>query len=822
MRLNFRKISAVLASSVMSMSGVAFAAAASWPMPFVEGGSADVAIVYGTGEGVSSLDIIQAGNIQSNLQSSLGGTPGTPTTITGGDSLLIAKSSDNLNLGDTWGVFTGTVDDDDLGTLLADGTFVAEDNDDFDYEQKITLGSPTFEHFRDSDYEEEVGLSDKTPTLGFKISSNTFIMNYTLDFTQDAESTVTGGDLDDIEGADLPLMGRTYFVSDMDNSTLQLELLDSANVQTVSEGETVTVESGGNSYEVSISFIDADEVKFLVNGQTVPTASKLSVGETSKLADGAYIGVRDISKLEVSGELGQVTFSIGTGKLEITTGSDVKLNDEDVDGVKGYVTRGTASGDTQKIDKIVLEWITDDEEFLTPESELVMPGFEAVKFTMADFMRPSEEEVTIEPDGDDSMQMTVPIKDGSVSFNFLYANSTGEFKGIGKDANEQLATSNGTTLTYQEKDSSAADVHEYFVASYAITQEAESYLLRAKVDFDSTNSRNEVTIDKRDSSGWTQVCEEKIATDTCDIGDVSLTITTIGFTSGGAENVTFTAGTDVVFDEIYTTGGLKIYLPFLGMSGSSVNGEINFTDNITLTAGHSLDSFYLFMDGEDKDDNIGSGVEFNFTINDNSDGNLQVQEVNNAGTAGPGGIEQEDTSTYEAYIVDEVAPRILHFTNPDEDYAQVFYPTGDSESYAEVFLSEESAMITSGASGTTGTGGTLGEVLVKDTEVASVTSKNLVIVGGTCINSAAATALGVSARTCGSAFTDATGVGSGQFLLKGVDGAFTTGKLALVVAGYEAADTVNAAKFLTTQTVDTDGEYLGTSSTSATMVTSEA
>jgi hypothetical protein len=163
MKINFRKISAVLASSVMSMSGVAFAAAASYPAPFVEGGVADVAIVYGTGSGVSSLDIIQAGNIQSDLQANLGPSDQTDTEVTGGDSVLIAKSSDNLNLGNTWGVFTGTVDDDDLSTLLADGTYVAEDNDDFDYEQKITLGTPTLTHFRDSDYEEEAGLSEKTP-----------------------------------------------------------------------------------------------------------------------------------------------------------------------------------------------------------------------------------------------------------------------------------------------------------------------------------------------------------------------------------------------------------------------------------------------------------------------------------------------------------------------------------------------------------------------------------------------------------------------------------------------------------------------------------
>jgi len=93
-----------------------------------------------------------------------------------------------------------------------------------------------------------------------------------------------------------------------------------------------------------------------------------------------------------------------------------------------------------------------------------------------------------------------------------------------------------------------------------------------------------------------------------------------------------------------------------------------------------------------------------------------------------------------------------------------------------------------------------------------------VIVGGSCINSAAATALGVSPKTCGAAFTAATGVSSGQFLIKSVQDKFSTGKLALVVAGYTAADTGNAATYLTKKTVDTSKTYKGTSATEATLV----
>ncbi|MCK9570608.1 hypothetical protein M0R72_16790, partial [Candidatus Pacearchaeota archaeon] len=99
-------------------------------------------------------------------------------------------------------------------------------------------------------------------------------------------------------------------------------------------------------------------------------------------------------------------------------------------------------------------------------------------------------------------------------------------------------------------------------------------------------------------------------------------------------------------------------------------------------------------------------------------------------------------------------------------------------------------------------------------EVSSVSSKNLIVVGGSCINSVAANLLGAA---CGADFTEKTGVGSGQFLIQSIASPYSTGKIALVVAGFEAADTVNAATYLRTQTVDTTAgkKYKGSSATSA-------
>jgi hypothetical protein len=748
---------------------------------------------------------------------------GTTTTATGGDSVLLAKASDNLNLGDTWGVFTGSVDDDDLKSILADGTYVADDNDEFDFEQKIELGAPTLAHFRDSDYESLVGLSERTPTVGFRLTSGTHVLNYTLDFTQDAESDVSGTDLDDLEGSDLTLFGKNFYISDWKNGTAagntgKLTLLDSAVTSSVAEGESVSVTSGDSTYSVSLEFIGSATVKFNVNGEVTNT---LNSGETFRLSDNAYIGVREINTQDYQGGIKTVEFSIGSGKLELTHAADLKLNDETLTGVSGYLVKGTYSDAVQKINKIVIKWDTDEEEFVTPETELEMPGFGGVKFTMSDFARSVEEKVTVAPDGDNSIEITVPIKDGMVSFNLLYSTAAagGNFTGIGKAADERLATtSDPNSLVFYEKQNSA-DYHEWFVASYNISSEAESYLLRARITKDTTDNRNETDIDKRVGGDWVEVCNEKIAGDSCDIGQVTLNIGTIAKTAA-TESVNISGGTNVNFNTIYTAGGLRIYLPFEA-NASTASGAINLTQpddlpsNLTKPVGHSTESWYLEFDGENKDEDIAGGTAFNMTLDNTASTNnpLHVSEVNRGGTGGPLGLEIGDTSTYEVYVVDDVAPRILHYTNPDEDWAEVYYPRGDSESFAEVFLAETGTVFTAGVAG--GGVGSLGDVLVKDSEVSSVSSKHLIVVGGSCINSAAANLVG--GALCGSSWESSTGAGSGQFLIQSFGDAYSSGKVALLVAGYNAADTVNAATYLRNQAVDTAAgmKYIGTSSTSA-------
>jgi hypothetical protein len=95
--------------------------------------------------------------------------------------------------------------------------------------------------------------------------------------------------------------------------------------------------------------------------------------------------------------------------------------------------------------------------------------------------------------------------------------------------------------------------------------------------------------------------------------------------------------------------------------------------------------------------------------------------------------------------------------------------------------------------------GSVGNMIFKDTETSAYAGKNVVIVGGSCVNSAAAKVLGISFNegdtlgTCGEEFTSATGAAIGQFLIKK---GLLNGNSAIVVAGYGAEDTKAAVEYL--------------------------
>jgi hypothetical protein len=75
-------------------------------------------------------------------------------------------------------------------------------------------------------------------------------------------------------------------------------------------------------------------------------------------------------------------------------------------------------------------------------------------------------------------------------------------------------------------------------------------------------------------------------------------------------------------------------------------------------------------------------------------------------------------------------------------------------------------------------------------------NKNLIAVGGSCVNSVSADALELTFPTCGAAAAEAFGISEGEGAITVVASPYKTGKYIVLVAGYDVANTRAAASAL--------------------------
>lgn len=782
MKFNFKQISAVVASIMLGVTGIAGAIAANYPKPFVTDHAGSFAVVYGSDAATS--DQTQATNIAEQLQDMVG------TASLGEEYYKFEKTSTKFHLGDNiTQVISASIDDDELPTLLGEGKYIDDDNDEFDYTQKIDMG-PNLQltMFEDNDYAED------EPTVGFKVPNGVTILNYTLDFSDEPL-------ISDLTTTDLPLMGKTYYIlsnSSTSSSTyLKLTLLDSADSAVVSEGETKTI----SGHDVSISFISSTEVKLDVDGEVTST---LEEGETQKLADEDYVGIKDIMYVSKDTGISSVELSIGSGKLELTSESEIQINDETVSGIYAYLTNSTAAIDTSTVtlDKIVIKWDADEDTFITETSSATMPGFEIVKLYFDGLDYPAEETIQIQQGGELYATLeNFPLKDGPADIDFLYATTAGTFIGIGKDGDDLLVTSNATSGT--QNITFDSDTDAYFVVSWSDGSDAESYLMRCS-NFVLDGSNNETDIQYYKDGSWTNAKSGAQNTDTFSLGNAELAVGNI-IRTGHSVSIWNNSGNTGLNGTLYSEEGMKIHLPrhITNFTVDNSTGAWNTSVNAT--------AFSLHMEEEDKDDAKGAGDDIYVVIGWDSSGTAEV-EVSNYSTTNADATSREidDTDVWRDFAYSELATELL-FNKPSSGQKSLKVMYHGTEVEAGVYISSPEST----------DGGDLGDVLVTDAEVSAVQGRNLIVVGGTAVNTVAAELIDVPYPTKTDAWTAATGVGTGQLLIQSFNSPYQTGKIAVLVAGYEAADTTAGAQRLINQpsTIDTTvgNKYVyqtGTSGTS--------
>jgi len=195
------------------------------------------------------------------------------------------------------------------------------------------------------------------------------------------------------------------------------------------------------------------------------------------------------------------------------------------------------------------------------------------------------------------------------------------------------------------------------------------------------------------------------------------------------------------------------------------------------------------------------------------------------------GSTKDDAETDEIYVGKNIGTReddvMDHYgivikdpeNNADNDRVLLEIPS--EQVYAEVSVKGQGSVITTTETNEVETNETsnetvidvpevieLGGIIVKDTEINSVKDRNLIIVGGSCINAEAARLL--EGKACGSDFTLKTGVTAGKALIQTFASPHNSNKVAVVVAGYNAADTTKAVNQIinTALNIDLGQKYI--------------
>lgn len=900
MKFNFKKISAIGSSLLLAgMSIAAPIAAANYPNPFVVGGAANVAVVYGTGEGVSSLDIIQAGNIQSNLQSYMGGgSTSTEATVTGEAAPLFSGGT-RLYINDSLNTVKTVLTSSNLPIVLKDQSFSG--NVDASMTQKLDIGSDpkiTFAKQPTSSDDPSYGLTTST-------TQTKYIYNATATFNKAVNFSHA-----DSEGESITLFGMDFTVGAATDTDTLVLLKSAEKLDLDSDNPSAEVTIEGKSYTVELVSASDTAATIRVIDSSGSSESKEITEAQSKKVNGVTVAVTtaDETNLKLSASI-----VAGSNKLTFEDGSSVTQGEDDsvIDGTlvdfgagnPNNLTTFTISVYAPESDK---DAIKEGESYIDPVYGTFKVDFSGFNIAQ-DTTSTARETISIDTNGDDKMDVKFTDHRGyEKTITWAKNTTTIGLRLMHDDDKRNITVVEMKNITYQE----------YVV----VGNEDEGYLLKL------SSIKNQTSGYSNDYCKFTDVFSGDTYETTwvsdgvgsISIGGKSYNVYTDGASDSATESYQVhldypdSSGNGVVilYPTIQTSKGAKIafyepqtldldnygrratgaiegyniteiktpdgdgYESVTAISHfrnvADVNGTWNFTvDGAVQTIGTNAANRSGVSEGLLW--NV-EGVQFNIT-NTNS---TSVAKIGNQTTIylveadGDGNInkpalivweEKDDNNAYQALIVEleegatgddglgidsvedtwsnaasgwkaskasdskkedrgDLWGSLITVDSSDSDQksATISYP--DEQLYGQIYISEEAATIIAGGASVSGST-QLGDVLVKDSEVSSVSSKNLVIIGGSCINSAAAKVLGVSGKTCGAAFTESTGVGSGEFLIKSVSGAYTEGKIALVVAGYEVADTVNAATYLRTQVVDTSKEYKGTSSTTATLVTTE-
>src|SRR3989344_5130227 len=881
MKFNFRKITSALASSAMFGTTVALAAAASFPAPFVQNGAADVAIVYGNAlDLVAVTDISTALSSALATGSSTGVvtndayalfTSSTPLQINNSiASVRASVTESNLPavLGDT--EFSGNVDATAVFQIVPGPnriTFAKQPTSSDEPTLAVTMGtsgtsSPfylynattTFNkavNFTHADSEgEEIVLFGQTFTIGSATDDDELVLFKAAETIQlsvggttsvPTQTVEVGGDTYTIELVSASDTSATIRVTNSAGTSDQKEINEAASKKI-------------NGLEVSVNNADESTATNIIQAEVVVGASRIKLqnnaavlmgtdddtidGTKAYFANGPYPG--NITKITVSvfaPDSSSDAIQVGESYTDPVFGSfRLAFSDDSVEEGDWETISVQASG-TEKVSFGFTNW-QDKElssfEFVNNKSG---EGLSTAYLGDDDWSIFVQEMATI---NESAYAMVGNEDDGYLVKLRTLTNGTSDY------SNDKVVLEN----VFDSTDTWTASLTEEGVGTVQIG--SKSYTVTYVYDTTASNSDQKfVRLNDGDSSADNMILYPTIETSkgaklslyeplTIDLDNWDGSAEVDGFMLPDGDGYTTIAASTGV-------GGSDLSLNWT--IGSSVLQVNDTSRSVNATVGQFT---YAFIGAGDADGSTnktkvqlldprsGARIEYPSVVvfeekDESNNYEALIIQTSGAGTSTSGmGVGDTDftwnndndfsgaawgTSGLQSESNDDIYKMMDQWgtivttdqSDSDQYTVDVSYP--DEQVTALLYVDSLAE-----GSGTT----TLGDVKVMDDELASsgMSGKNLIVVGGSCVNTAASTLLGGSAG-CGASWTAATGAGSGEWIIQSFANPWASSKIATLVAGWEQGDTANAATYLKTQNPKTDKDHklTGTTATAATVVT---
>ena len=843
MKFNYRKIASIFASAVMLTSTVGFAAAANYPSPFSSG----AAVVYGIN--AANTDVMAAVDVYANLKGSTTSTSTTTVTSSGGDSVNLASSARKIYYADAINVAKTSLTSTEMANVLGSAKFTDLSGTQYTYTQTISPG-PAAITFGTSGGD----LAD--PTLYIDAGNNGALTNgWLYNYTLSLSKNLNISDATNVQGQKIKILGVDYVIGAGSTNTT-LYLFGSGETATVAGGEETKVAIAGTEHTVELVTTSSTTAGTLkVDG----VSKSVTEGSSYAFAGNLNIYIKDIIHPAYAGDIRQAELILGSNTLLLQNGQSVKQG-ADQTSIKTTLATVTAAGhglisgisvaiapvktQTDSIKagesftdtvfgglKIQFAGVTPDLNDAGRDKVVVSTDnsqYAYVTFTSARAGDKGEQKLTFTYDNNTAATAVQPllahttlssgkgrihVLEGETAFlnDWIVVNQgdAGTILQI-DDINVDTATSGTITLsdviTGESQKVTLTNSSGTYVKSGVNFFGGNGYTINVppagtsmNITWSTTNTRTLFPRIKLKGGGWIAFLESTaVANSTSVILPNGLTsISTTG--DGGRTNSSL--------NDINVTHQNGISWNYSTTTAAATGGESQTTFMATNSPSCKFNATYgpaiLIIEPKRWDDSsFGKFICVPMT----TAGTTEIAIGRSLLNATNSGFTSYTSDTYKSAAVDQYGAFVLDEQRTNENgVATITYPA--SQMYADVLFTSEATTVTPGTTGSSATG-TI--AIVKDTEVSSVSDKNLIVIGGSCINAAAAKILGSDIPLCAEAFTEKTTVDAGKYIIKTIESPYCTdtctGKVAMLVAGYNAADTETAVQNLLTGVSSDIGE----------------